>query len=136
MAGMVLTHRHRHLLGSRRNRHPQGPLVTKFAWLRSSRTYIDALTLLFIAALIVIGTRAYDTLQTRQLTQCQFNRDLGNLAKVKVALNPKTHKASKVGIAIVADSRAAFRGLGCRGELDKPGPSFIHWARIYKLPAN
>ena len=102
----------------------------------NGHAFLHLITYVFIAALLVIGARSYNTLQTRQLTQCQFNHDLGDLAAVKVVVSPQTHKASKVGIAIVADSRAAFRGLGCRGHLATPVPSFSHWAKVYGLPSD
>lgn len=70
------------------------------------------------------------------LNLCQFNADLGNAAASPVTLNPMTHKASPLGIQILADSRAAWRGLGCPGRLEAPSPSFSHWARAYHLPAD
>lgn len=70
------------------------------------------------------------------LKLCQFNADLGDAAADPVTLNPATHKASELGIQILADSRAAWRGLGCPGHLRHPSPSFIRWARAYDLPAN
>lgn len=96
---------------------------------------LTVIIFLFAAAGLIMGARAYNGLQSRQLTMCQFNHDLGDLASVPVTLNPHTHKASKIGIAIIADSRSAFRGLGCHGVLTKPGPSFTRWARHYGLPA-
>jgi len=69
------------------------------------------------------------------LTQCRWYGDVGNLAAAPVALNPRTHQASKIGIGAVADSRVAWRGLGCPGTLRPPGASFRHWARVFHLSA-
>lgn len=77
-----------------------------------------------------------DRLHAAVLKLCQFNADLGNAAADPVTLNPATHKASELGIQILADSRAAWRGLGCPGALQAPSPSFTHWAREYHLPAD
>lgn len=65
--------------------------------------------------------------------ECHFNYDLGG---VPITVNPATGKASVLGVKIVADSRAAWRGLGCPGRLPSPSPSFVKWALYYHLPAN
>ena len=120
--------------GDKGEKGDRGPSIT-----HGARIAFLVLFLIMIGisgAALLAGIRAYDTLQNRQLTQCQFNQDLGNLASVKVTLNPATRKASKIGVAVIADSRSAFRGLGCPGRLAKPGPSFIHWTTIYHLPVS
>ncbi len=65
--------------------------------------------------------------------ECRFNHDLGG---VPITINPATKKASLLGVEIVADSRLAWRGLGCPGQLPAPSPSFVRWALYYHLPAN
>lgn len=97
--------------------------------------FIIAVMLAVGAANAVLTARSVGSLRNQQLTICNEQADLGNLATIKVQLNPKTHKASPVGIAIIADSRAAVRGLGCPVHLKKPGPSFVHWAHVFGLPA-
>jgi hypothetical protein len=70
-----------------------------------------------------------------QERQCKYWLDLGNAAAIPVTVNPVTHKASKLGIAIVSDSREAWAGNpNCTGRLAKPSPSFKHWAAVYHLP--
>ncbi|HEV2376226.1 MAG TPA: hypothetical protein VGS19_29160 [Streptosporangiaceae bacterium] len=63
--------------------------------------------------------------------QCKFDYDLSG---VPISINPATGQASLLGVKIVADSRAAWRGLGCPGRLARPSPSFVKWARFYHLP--
>jgi hypothetical protein len=64
-------------------------------------------------------------------SSCRFFADLAGLP---VAVTPATGKAALLGVEIVADSRLAWRGLGCPGALPAPAPSFILWARYYRLP--
>jgi hypothetical protein len=73
------------------------------------------------------------TVRAAVQAECHFNYDLGG---VPITVNPATRKASVLGVKIVADSRAAWRGLGCPGLLPSPSPSFAHWARYYHLPAS
>jgi hypothetical protein len=98
--------------------------------------FIAVLVIAIQAFTIIEGARLYNALHGQVQSQCGFLHDLGNVAAVPVSVNPATHKASKVGVAIIADSRSAFRSLSCPGQLTKPGPSFVHWARFYKLPVN
>jgi hypothetical protein len=97
--------------------------------------FILVVMLLLVAGTLLFSARQVGALRDSVRTQCQFARDLGDVAASPVMVNPATHKASKVGIAIIADSRLVFHGLGCPGTLTKPGLSYLHWARYWKLPA-
>lgn len=66
----------------------------------------------------------------RQRASCAFYRDL---APVPITVGP-TGKASKLGVQIVSDSRAAFVGQACPGLLPAPARSFVRWARFYGIP--
>ena len=57
----------------------------------------------------------------RQHASCAFYHDL---APVPITPGP-TGKASKLGVQIVSDSRAAYVGQGCPGPLPPPDPSFV-----------
>ena len=102
----------------------------------NAHAYLHVVTYLMIAALLIIGARSYGAILTQQHSQCHWYLDVGNVATSPVAVSAATHKASKIGIAAIADSRAAFRGLGCPGQLEQPGPSFSHWAKVYGLPSD
>ena len=69
--------------------------------------------------------------QHSSASACRFFADLAGLP---VTVTPTTKKASLLGVQIVADSRLAWRGLGCPGTLAPPAPSFEQWARYYHLP--
>ena len=98
--------------------------------------YLAALMALIVGGAYYQSTVAINTLRSQVQNQCGFTRDLGDVAAAPVMVNPATHKASKVGIAIIADSRSAFRGLDCPGQLTKPGPTFVRWAKFYNLPTD
>lgn len=93
---------------------------------------------LLLLTLIVGGANLLATyLQVRTVrsavqAECHFNHDLGG---VPITVGP-TGKASVLGVEIVADSRLAWRGLGCPGTLPPPSPSFVKWALYYHLPAS
>ncbi len=68
------------------------------------------------------------SLRAAVLASCAFAADLGG------APFPAAPRPSKLGVTIVADSRAQWRHLGCPGKLAPPAPSFVTWARFYHLP--
>lgn len=90
------------------------------------------LTLLTGGANLLATYLQVGTVRAAVKAECHFNYDL---AGVPIAVNPSTGKASVLGVKIVADSRAAWRGLGCPGTLPPPSPSFMKWALYYHLPA-
>ena len=67
-------------------------------------------------------------LQAAVLASCDFAADLGT------APLPAAPKPGKLGVKLVADSRAQWRKLDCPGSLPVP-PGFAHWATVYHLPA-
>jgi len=73
------------------------------------------------------GQREVARLQTAVLASCAFAADLGT-----VPLPPEP-KPSKLGVQLVADSRAQWRKLGCPGSLPVPS-GFARWAAYYHLP--
>jgi hypothetical protein len=86
----------------------------------------------FTGATLLVTARQIRTLHMEISSQCKFDSDLG---AAPITVNPATHKASLLGVSIVADSRLAWRGLRCPGTLPPPDPSFVKWARYWKLPA-
>ena len=63
---------------------------------------------------------------------CHFDADLAGLP---IASGPNG-KPSELGVKIISDSRATFRGHGCPGSLPPPDPSYLAGAKLYGLPAN
>lgn len=75
--------------------------------------------------------RTVRKLEREVKSSCRFD---GDLAGVPITLNPATRRASELGVKIVSDSRVAWRLAGCPGRLASPAPSFLRWARFYRLP--
>ena len=71
--------------------------------------------------------QAVGKLQTALLASCAFAADVGS-----VPIPPRP-VPSKLGISLVADSRAQWRELHCPGNLPAP-PGFARWAAFYDLP--
>jgi hypothetical protein len=96
-----------------------------------------AVVFLFVLAFVIGGInlgvtfRQTGALRSALTASCKFDSDLG---AAPVAVNPSTGKASVLGVTIISDARVAWRGLGCTGELGRPAPSFVRWARYYHLP--
>jgi len=65
-------------------------------------------------------------LRAQQLAGCAFARDLGTVPV------PDKPRPSKLGISLVTDSRAQWRGLHCPGTLPVP-PGLAKWAAVYHL---
>jgi hypothetical protein len=110
---------------------PGEPGMTRGA--RLGFVYLSTVMLLLAAANLVFTSIQVGAANTKVQVQCRFDADLGS---APVAVNPKTGKASLLGVTIVSDGRVAWRQLGCAGHLAPPAPSFTHWARYYKLPIN
>lgn len=89
-----------------------------------------ALALLVSAANLFFTSSEVGQLRAAVLASCAFAADLGS---APVVTGPSV-KASRLGVTIVADSRAQWRKLGCPGHLAPPGPGFAKWARYYRLP--
>jgi hypothetical protein len=77
-------------------------------------------------------SREVHGLRTAVLASCAFAADLGG---APVTTQPGI-RPSRLGISIVADSRAQWHHLGCPGRLAPPAPSFVKWARFYHLEAS
>ena len=85
----------------------------------------------FIAVILTLTSIGFTVgyvaqLQTQLQATCAFARDLGS------ASLPASPKPSKLGVSIVADSRAQWRTLRCPGTLP-PAPGLAHWAAAYHL---
>jgi hypothetical protein len=89
-----------------------------------------AILTLLSAAVIVLGV-LYVQQGARLRASCEFWRTLGALP---VAVTKQAPQPSKLGVSIIAESRAAYAGQGC-GRLPPADPSFARWARAYHLPA-
>lgn len=117
------------MAGDVRHRRIFGPMTSGAA---------HAVVFLFILSLAVGAlnffwtSRVVSGANTRARALCQFDAHLGS---APVSLNPSTRKASLLGVQIVSDARVAWRMAGCEGRLPAPDPSFVKWARYYKLPA-
>jgi len=76
---------------------------------------------------VVYANSTAATLRSQLLASCAFARDLGSVPL------PASPRPSKLGVSIVADSRAQWRTLRCPGELPPPSPGLRHWAAFYHL---
>lgn len=115
------------------------------AWLKRAGSLLTPITpgakravvMLFVLVVALTAANLWftasevDRVRGAVLASCAFAADVGS-APVAVAPGGK---ASELGVAIVADSRAQWRRLGCPGHLAPPQPSFIRWARYYGLDA-
>jgi hypothetical protein len=99
---------------------------------------VRAVLTLFLITLALFGVsllftaRAVNSVRQQARAECRFDADLGG---APVAASPATGKPSLLGVTIVSDARVAWRQLGCTGRLPAADPSFIKWARYYRLPA-
>lgn len=100
---------------------------------RSPYAVLAVIVFLLAGANLLFTARDVNQLRGAVLASCHFNADLGT---VPVSVNPKTGQASLLGVSIVSDARVAWHRLGCDGRLAAPAPSFVRWARFYKLPLN
>jgi hypothetical protein len=95
---------------------------------RRAFAVLSVIVLMVGAASIFFTAGEAARLRAGVLASCAFAADLGG------APFPASAKVSKLGVSIVADSRAQWRHLGCPGHLAPPAPSFVKWARFYHLP--
>ena len=95
--------------------------------------YLAVVTLVLAAANLLFTSQEVTQVRGAVLAECRFNADLGS---APVAVNPKTGKASLLGVSIVSDARVAWQQLGCTGRLMPPQPSFVRWAKAYHLPVS
>ena len=116
--------------GDRGERGARGPGMPQVV-LRSF-VYLSVLMLLLAAASLVFTARQTGASDTRARAQCAFDADL---AGAPVTADPKTGKASLLGVKIISDARTAYRQAGCDGPLPGASPSFLQWAAYYRLPA-
>jgi hypothetical protein len=92
-------------------------------------------TVIALAGLLFVGAIVYLVVQLRGdeariAASCRAWADIG---AAPLAAGPDG-KASLLGTRIISDSREAWHGQACPGELPPPQPSFVHWARFYGLP--
>ena len=95
---------------------------------RRAFAVLAVLMLALGAANLFFTSSEVGALRAAVLASCAFAGDLGS------APFPATGTVSKLGVSIVADSRAQWRALSCPGHLAPPQPSFVRWARYYHLP--
>jgi hypothetical protein len=93
--------------------------------------YLAAVMLLLTAANLLWTSLQAGAASRRAQAQCSFDADLGG---APVGTDPKTGKASLLGVTIVSDARTAWHQAGCSGQLPGPSPSFRQWAAYYRLP--
>lgn len=67
-------------------------------------------------------------LRAQQLAACAFAADVGSVPL------PASPRPSKLGVSLIADSRAQWRKLHCPGQLPVP-PGLAKWAAYYHVPA-
>jgi len=117
--------------GPRGERGEQGtPGMSRGA--RRGFVYLSVLMLVLTAANLVWTSRETGAANSKTQALCRFDADLGG---APVGTDPKTGKASLLGVSIVSDARVAWRQTGCAGQLPAPSPSFRQWAAYYRLPA-
>lgn len=97
---------------------------------RRAIVILFALMVLLAAANLFFTASEVHGLRAAVLASCAFAADLGGAPVVTAPGG----KASRLGVSIVADSRAQWRHLGCPGHLAPAAPSFARWARFYHLP--
>ena len=97
---------------------------------RRAVVFLFALSMALGAASLLWTSRQVGELRSAVLTQCRFDADLGSAPVVA----PHGIRPSRLGVTIVSDSRIAWHGLGCPGQLAPPDQSFARWARFYHLP--
>jgi hypothetical protein len=69
---------------------------------------------------------------TKQIqADCGFYRDI---AAFPVATPPMGGRPTIIVPKLISDSRAAWHGHGCQGQLPPPSPSYLKWAKFYHLP--
>lgn len=109
-----------------------GALLTLgvFAALDQAKLGADSRQLHATTTTLATVRAALDVALKRERASCGFYRDL---APVPITVGPDG-KASRLGVQIVSDSRAAYVGQTCPGPLPAPSPSFIRWARFYGIP--
>ena len=96
-----------------------GSLLASVAYASSATHRLDA------QARVQAATIAQ--LRAQQLAGCAFAADIGS---VPLAASPRP---SRLGVLLVTDSRAQWRGAHCPGTLPVP-PGLAHWAAYYHLP--
>lgn len=73
-----------------------------------------------------------DALAKQLQADCGWYRDVSQLPVATPAMgNP-----SIVVPKLISDSRAAWHGHGCPGQVPPANPSYVKWARFYHLPVN
>ncbi len=99
---------------------------------RRGFVYLLVLILVLEGANLVWTSRETGAVNAKAQAQCRFDADVG---AAPVGIDPKTGRASQLGVSIVSDARTAWRQSGCAGQLPAPSPSFRQWAAYYRLPA-
>jgi hypothetical protein len=90
-----------------------------------------AVVAVLCAAVVVLGV-LYIQQGARLRASCEFWR---TLAPLPVTTVQPAGRPSRLGVAIIAESRTAYAGQGC-GKPPPPDSSFVQWARYYHLPAS
>jgi hypothetical protein len=69
-------------------------------------------------------------LRAQLLASCGFAADIGG------APLPAAPRPSKLGVSIIADSRAQWLALRCPGSLPPPSPGLVKWGPYYHKPVS
>ena len=77
--------------------------------------------------------KANAVLKKQIQADCGWYRDVSGLP---VAPPPMGGRPSIVLPRLISDSRAAWHGHGCPGQIPPADPSFVKWAAFYRLPVN
>lgn len=102
------------------------------AALRRARRQVRWRDVIFVAlfgASILYSAHQISQLERQQQASCAFAADVGSVPL------PDSPRPSKLGVSLVADSRAQWRELHCPGVLS-PSPGLTKWAAYYELPAS
>lgn len=88
-----------------------------------------------VAGVLLVGAIIYLAVSlvqadSRIAASCRFWADIG---AAPIAA-PARQDASRLGVSVIADARQAWHGSGCAGVLPPPQPSFVRWAKFYRLP--
>ena len=117
-------------------------LILMGRWRRVGWLFVSVIVALVLAALVAGGfvIAANRSLVEQQQTQlsaaqrrigasCSWWHDVGS----GDFLGPFPDRAERALVVIVADSRAAFVGQGCPGQLPPVSPKLVRWADFFNL---
>lgn len=93
--------------------------------------YLVVVGILLDVGQFYLLSRSINAITVQQRSRCKFYDDLGAAPVTEV-----NGKASLLGVTIVSDARVAWHEGGCPGVQQAADPSFLKWAKVYKLPVD